>query len=74
VFFLNHEKKLVKIRAVIFEKNVKSTELRCTPFQKSDVTEPKATLKLVKVMQFQQPFSSMMNLFLNNFVANVYCN
>jgi len=48
---------VAKIWSVIFEKNVKSAQLRCTPILKNDVTEPKAIL-ITSKGQFQQPFSN----------------
>jgi len=62
-FLLNHEKKLAKIDEV----NIKIINSNGLQFYKNDVTEPKTTLKTSKG-QFQQPFSKLLTLFLNNFV------
>jgi len=40
--FLNPEKNFAQIRALVFEKNAKTAQLRHTPFPKNDVIEPKA--------------------------------
>jgi len=42
-FFLNPEKKIAQICAVVFEKNAKTAQLRHTPIPKNDATESKAT-------------------------------
>jgi len=47
-FLLNPGKKLAQIRAVLFEKNLKTAHLRRTPIPKNDVTEWKSTLKTSK--------------------------
>jgi len=59
---------LAKIRAVVFEKNVKTANSYALQLHKNDAIESKATLKTSKG-QFQQPFLSLMTLFLN-FFAN----
>jgi len=47
--FLNSGKKLAKVHAVIFAKNVKPLNSDALYFRKNDVTEPKATLINSKV-------------------------
>jgi len=39
-FLLNPEKNLAKIRAVVFEKNLKTANSEALHFRKYDVTEP----------------------------------
>jgi len=58
-FYINSEKNLAKIRAVVYEKNVKSALIRHTPIRKNDVTKPKATL-ITSKGYFQQPFANKM--------------
>jgi len=58
-FLLTPGKNLAQIRAIAFEKNVKTALHRCTQFHKNDVTMPKATLITMQTSrgQFQQPFA-----------------